>query len=142
MYITAGDILGKIPAALLVEGLDHNGDGLEDEGAFASLAAAAALEVDSKLSGRYPVPFQGPDIPPKVKFACVLFFLEGLYAGRGWTNEYSKNPWSREASKLRAELEAIGKGLSPLYPAADRQTPTAVAVSAASTAFTLSHLDC
>lgn len=118
-YVTRAQVNGKIPAAVLNDALDDDGDGTEDAGAFDGIVATASLEVDGYLSGLFSVPFSNP--PPKVQTAALIFVLEILYQRRQIETE--KNPFTKPALWWREHLQKVGNRELPF----DAATPKSFA---------------
>ena len=119
-YLVQSDLHALVPAAFVVEALDDDRDGLADTGAWDAVQAVASEAVDSRLGGRYPVPFTTP-LPALVVEAARIFACEALYLRRGRSGD--ENPFTRRANDLRAKLDAIGQGEQPLTPGATRARP-------------------
>ena len=116
-YTTRAIIETRIPAALLLEALDDNADGLEDEGAFDALVASASAEVDGYLSGLFTVPFAEP-IPSKVAVATAAFVCELVYQRRNVPAD--KNPFATMANWWREHLQKVGNRELPFDAAKDK----------------------
>jgi phage gp36-like protein len=106
MYSTRADLEAIIPPQFIVQALDDNGDGTEDDGLFAIIAASADAQIDGYLSGRYATPFS--PVPPLVRECAKVFIAESLYQRRGYNSE--ANPYTARANQLRKQLESIGNG--------------------------------
>lgn len=116
-YHTRSAINAEVPAEFLLEALDDDRDGVEDDGVYDQLAASASAEVDAYLGGRFNVPFSAPAIPALAETASRVFCLESLYQRRGYTNKTDPpNPWAARAAELRARLSRIAAGEEPLRP--------------------------
>lgn len=120
-YITMADMAAKIPGKQLIQSLDDNQDGVADPEVWAAVLKAAQDEVDSKLAQQYDVPFVG-SIPPMVALATLIFASEGCYARRGKTGD--KNPFTKQADKIRTKLDKIGAGDEPLLADSKRKVPS------------------
>jgi hypothetical protein len=80
-YVTRDLVAARIPAPVLTDALDDNGDGIEDAGLFDNIVAAASQEVDGYLAGLYNVPFA--DVAPaKVRAAAFAFTCEAIFQRR------------------------------------------------------------
>jgi hypothetical protein len=121
-YITRAQVTNLVPALVLNDALDDNGDGAEDAGLFDSLAQTQSLIVDGFLSGLFPTPFANP--PAKAQIATLFFVLEALYQRRGTPLE--KNPFSAQATWWRVHLQRVGNRELPF----DAGTPKAYAPGA------------
>jgi len=110
MYVTRAEIETEIPGPTLIEALDDDRDGAEDEGLFNALVASASQTVDAFLSARYYVPFVPPE-PPGAREAAFAFLGEKVYARRQVTE---KNPFTARANVWRERLAAISKGQANL----------------------------
>lgn len=126
-YIVQSDLHALVPPAFVVEALDDDRDGLADAGVWAAVEAEAAGQVDSRLGGRYAVPFGAP-LPAIVTEAAKLFAAEALYQRRGQSGE--NNPFTGRANAMRKRLEAIGAGEAPLTPEAGRKRPPVSVITA------------
>ncbi len=118
-YISKSQIAAELPPKFLLEALDDDGDGEEDEGLWDIVEASAAESIDGPLGQRFTVPFSAP-VPAIVTKAARVFVLELLYFRRGIT----PNPWENQAKELRAKLNLIAAGEEPLTPAIDRAKPS------------------
>lgn len=107
MYATRSDLDAIIPPQFIIQALDDNADGAEDDGLFAKISDAADRAVNAYLSGRYRTPFAAP-VPDLVAEAAKIFIAESLYARRGF--ESDRNPYTSRANGLRKQLENIGNG--------------------------------
>lgn len=109
-YLELTDLRGMIPARHLLEALDDDNDGVEDEGIFDLVRTDAQQAVDGPLSGRFAVPFSG-ELPALVRLAAKIFACEIIYKRRGVEDE--KNPFRSQARDLRDTLAAIGESKRP-----------------------------
>lgn len=114
-YVARQQITAKIPAPLLTEALDDDGDGAEDAGLLDQIIANASQAVHGFLSGLFTVPFPDP-APTAVQQAAFIFTLEEIYARRSERDE--KNPWRDQADFWRERLQQIGDRKLPLDAAA------------------------
>ncbi len=125
-YILSTDLHGLLPPAFVAEALDDDRDGMEDGGVWDVVEADAASQIDSRLGGRYTVPFAEP-LPAVVVESAKIFACELLYLRRGMAGE--ANPWTARANGMRKRLEAIGDGSQPLSPTSNRARPPVSVVS-------------
>jgi phage gp36-like protein len=122
-YTTQAEIEAKIPAAVLNDALDDDGDGTADTGVLDQVIALADGEVDGYLCGLFTVPFATP--PAKVKAASFAFACEGIYQRRSIPED--KNPFAKLAAWWRNHLQEVGAGKLPFDAATDMAfTPGAV----------------
>ncbi len=105
-YVTQSELAAEIPAQLLLEALDDDGDGVLDDSAWAAVLSAASTAVDGFLAARYTVPFTTPPAP--VKAAAFAFAGEMVYSRRGTPTD--KNPFTKRADYWRTQLAKIGAG--------------------------------
>jgi phage gp36-like protein len=110
-YTTRDKIEAVIPGPLLIEALDDDRDGQEDDGAFDALVATASMAVDGYLAGRYTVPFPDP-APSIVQLAAFIFVCEIVYDRRELNGD--KNPFGKRASDMRDLLKKIANQDMPL----------------------------
>lgn len=107
-YVTRDQVQVKVPAPVLLDALDDDGDGKEDDGLFDSLVATASQEVDGYLAGLFTVPFLDP-APPKVCQAALAFVLESIYGRRNVSGEErNPNPYKSQAKFWRDHLQKVG----------------------------------
>jgi phage gp36-like protein len=106
-YILQSALKGKVPNDLLLQALDDNADGVEDDGVWDSIAADVDRAIDGRLEGRYTVPLAAP-LPAVVAEAAIVFAAEAVYMRRGLAGD--QNPWTKQADAFRKRLEAIGAG--------------------------------
>ena len=120
------DLTGMIPGPFLIQALDDDSDGAADPAAWNSVAKDASDAVDGVLGGRFPVPFSNP-LPAVVIAAAKLFAAEQIYARRGKSAQ--ENPFTKQATEMRAKLEEIAKGEQALAPTVNRAKPSATAIT-------------
>jgi phage gp36-like protein len=116
-YTSLTLVEAKIPASVLTDALDDNGDGKQDAGLFDDIVAAASQEINGYLSGLYPVPFPDP-APQKVQSAAFVFVCEAIFQRRNVPDE--KNPYAAQAKWWRDHLQAVGNRDLPLDAATDK----------------------
>jgi phage gp36-like protein len=104
-YVSLIQIQTKIPAAILNDALDDDGDGKADAGQFDAIVATASAEIDGYLSGLFAVPFADP-APAKVVSAAMAFVCEMIYQRRGVQEE--RNPFDSVAKFWRKHLQQVG----------------------------------
>ena len=128
-YVTRQQVESKLPPPILIEALDDDGDGNEDQGQFNNIVATAAQEVDAYLAGLYTVPFADP-APAKVCEAALCFVLEAIYGRRATGGDArNPNPWKTQAKFWRDHLQKVGNRELPFDAAIDKAfTPGAVIV--------------
>jgi phage gp36-like protein len=114
-YVTRAQVEAKIPPPLLLEALDDDGDGAEDDGQFDAVVAAASTEVDGYLGGLFEVPFTSP--PAKAQAAAFAFVCEMIYQRRNVPEE--KNPFTSVAKWWRTHLQRVGNRELPFDAATD-----------------------
>lgn len=131
MYISREQIHVHIAPQLLINALDDNSDGAEDEGLFEAIVAAACTKVDALLSGRYTVPFPAP-YPALAVDGAKTFFCYSIYQRKGCSDE--DNPFKVEASATEKRLTAIGAGKEPLSPDIAQGAASCEIISGAATA--------
>lgn len=125
-YTTRQQIEAKLPPRFLLEALDDDGDGEEDENLFDTLNEMASARVDGYLGQRYSVPFTAP-VPGVVTEAALAFLMETLYERRGMIGQ--ANPYAQEAQAMRSRLEKIGTGAQPLRPDLKQSNPSVTVIS-------------
>ena len=125
-YTTQARIQAAIPAPILVDACDDDGDGSADSGVLDEVIAAASNAVDGLLAGRFSVPFAG-DPGPTVREASFVFACELVYDRRELTD--TKNPFKSRADAMRTLLSKIAAGDQPL----DASKPVAFTPGAAVT---------
>jgi phage gp36-like protein len=121
MYASRSDLEAIIPPHFIVQALDDDADGVEDDGLFQKVSDAADRAVNAYLSGRYTTPFGAP-FPDLVAEAAKIFVAESLYARRGY--ESDRNPYTARANGLRKQLESIGNGNGSLGGIPDHSSGT------------------
>lgn len=114
-YFLRSELEAKVPALLIVQALDDDGDGVEDAGKWDALVADVERAIDGRLEGRFTVPLAAPQ-PAVVHESAVVLAAEAIYMRRGLAGD--QNPWVKQADALRARLEKIGSGDLPLTPQA------------------------
>lgn len=110
-YVTRQQLETEIPAPHLVDALDDDSAGGEDQDKFDAIAQKASDAVDAFLAARYPTPFAEP-APAVVKESAFVFAGELIYARRGVSSD--QNPFTKRAEEWRSTLKLIGKGELPL----------------------------
>ena len=122
-YVDRALVEARIPAPVLTDALDDDGDGIEDTGVFDNIVAAASQEVDGYLAGLYNVPFTGV-APAKVRAAAFAFTCEAIFQRRNvpfpkWLEE--------QVLFLRPHMAQVGNRKLPF----DAGVPKAFAPGAA-----------
>jgi phage gp36-like protein len=125
-YISQSDLKGKVPDQLLLQALDDNGDGLEDDGAWDQLVVDVESAINSRLEGNYAIPLADP-LPAIVSEAAKILAAEAVYQRRGLSGD--QNPWVKQADAMRKRLEEIGSGDKPLKPDTAPQGPAGVIIT-------------
>lgn len=115
-YVTQVQVETKIPALVLNDALDDNGDGLADSGKLDEIIALASQEVDGYLAGLFDVPFADP-APAKVATAAFVFTCEAIYQRRSISDE--KNPFAKTAAWWREHLQRVGNRELPFDAATE-----------------------
>lgn len=114
-FFTFDQLTALIPASYLTEGLDDDGNTVED--AFTKVRAAAENRINGMLAARYSIPLTTTD-------AGVLAFLADagcliaagmVYGRRGIPAD--QWPFKGEYSSIMARLRAIASGEEALAPA-------------------------
>jgi phage gp36-like protein len=103
-YFERADLVGPVPAQFILQALDDNGDGVEDDGAFDTLRKNACDDVDALLSPMFDTPFATP-FPVLVSQAARTFAAALLYRRRGVLD--ASNPFAKDATAMSAKLTAI-----------------------------------
>jgi phage gp36-like protein len=116
-YVTRSQVEDKVPPPVLLDALDDDGDGVEDDGRFDSVVSTASQEVDGYLAGLFTVPFDDP-APPKVRHASLVFVLELIYSRRS-VDERS-NPYAAQGKFWREHLQKVGNRDLPMDAAVDK----------------------
>ncbi len=121
-YSTRPDLEEIVPARDLVAALDDDGDGLEDEGLYDTLAESAGRKVNSYLEGRYGhcMPFSMPP-PALCRSAAVAFLAEAIYTRRPGADVPPKV--AELAKEARESLKAIQKGKAHLHSGKVESSP-------------------
>lgn len=125
-YILQSDLDGKIPALLLLQALDDNGDGLADADVWDKLVVDVENAINSRLEGNYAIPLAEP-IPAIISEAAKVLAAEAIYLRRGLAGD--QNPWVKQADAMRKRLEEIGSGDKPLKPGTSPQGPAGVVIT-------------
>jgi phage gp36-like protein len=105
-YLVRADIESKIPPAQILEALDDDGDGFEDDDLYDKLAAAVDSDIDGYLSQRYNLPLTSA--PAFLRSGACALACETLFQRRGISAEL--NPFSKAADHFRKKLQAIATG--------------------------------
>lgn len=124
-YVTRDQVTDLLPEKVLVDALDDDKDGAEDDGLLDSIIATAALEVDGYLSGLFTVPFANP--PAKVKAASLIFVMEALYQRRQIATD--DNPFTKRATWWRTHLQAVGNRELPFDAATPKSSAAGIVTS-------------
>jgi len=106
-YITQADMVAVVPADILTVAIDDENLGIESDGVWDIIEAAAARRVDGILAARYPVPFSSP-YPDLVKDAAIVFAATMLYLRKGYAKD--ANPWTAEAEAMQQRLQKVADG--------------------------------
>lgn len=125
-YVIQSDLDGKIPAQLLLQALDDNGDGLADDGVWDKIVVDVESAINSRLEGNYTIPLAEP-IPAIISEAAKVLAAEAVYLRRGLAGD--QNPWVKQADAMRKRLEEIGSGDKPLKPDTAPQGPSGIVIT-------------
>lgn len=125
-YVIQSDLDGKIPAQLLLQALDDNGDGLADDGVWDKIVVDVESAINSRLEGNYAIPLAAP-VPAIISEAAKVLAAEAIYLRRGLAGQ--QNPWVEQADAMRKRLEEIGSGKLPLTPVTTPQGPAGVVIT-------------
>lgn len=124
-YCTQAQIQTEIPASDLVNALDDDRNGVADTGLLDSIIALSDQEIDGLLGALYEVPFADP--PALVRDASFIFTCERLARRRGVPDEH--NPYGPRAKDIRARLQLIADGKSPLDLELDREVSSGAVIT-------------
>ena len=124
-YIQKSDLDGKVPASMLLQALDDNNDGVEDDGIWDSVVRGVQDAIDGFLEANFTVPLEEP-LPAIVREAAKILTAEAVYMRRGLSGD--QNPWIKQADAMRTRLEAIGSGEKQLTPEQDPQGPQGIVI--------------
>lgn len=113
-YITIDDLTALIPAGWVVEALDDNSDGTQEQ--FDAVRDAAEGAVNAELEGQYDLPIETPADYPLLKRITALEAARLCYARRGFTD--AAFPHQKQHDRTWAKLVKIGEGALPLGPGA------------------------
>jgi phage gp36-like protein len=125
-YILQSNLDGKVPAQILLQALDDNGDGLADDGVWDKIVTDVENAINGRLEGNYTVPLTAP-YPAIITEAAKILAAEAIYLRRGLSGD--QNPWVKQADAMRKRLEDIGSGDKPLTAATNPQGMTGVIIS-------------
>lgn len=128
-YFTLDQLSFIIPASRLTEGLDDDGNGVED--AFTKVREAAENRINGMLAARYTVPIPAGAYAGADAFLAdvgCLIAAAMIYTRRGIPAE--EWPFKGEHSSAMARLRAIAKGEEKLIPAMPDQKDASVLISA------------
>jgi phage gp36-like protein len=129
MYVERAAVEALIPAPDLIDALDDDRDGNEDDGIFDQVVNLASNAVDAFLAGLFATPFADP-APAVVREAALIFVCEAIYSRRPAGD---RNPFKARADGWRQRLKQIGEGAAPLEAGQVRQfTPGAAVTEPAS----------
>lgn len=101
--MTHADLLGEMPAELMLQALDDNGDGIADEAAWVAVHGAAEERLQGAFGGAVPARHAAAG-----RAALKLFCLVILYNRRGMTGE--ANPYTTAANRAETRLEKLSSG--------------------------------
>lgn len=124
-FFTLDQLTAIIPESYLVEGLDDDGDAVED--AFTKVREAAENRINAMLSARYeiPLPTTNAGVTAFLADAGCLIAAAMVYSRRGVPAD--QWPFKGEHSAVMGRLRAIAKGDEKLAPAS--VTPAAESAS-------------
>lgn len=115
-YITAEELIAKIPAADRDAACDDDGNGSADTGMLTAVIEQACDEVDTFYSIRgVATPLSVTD-NPLAKQAALHLAIETLYTRRGEPAE--RNPYHKTCEQMRALLNKVAAGTMTVGPAA------------------------
>ena len=132
IYFSRAELAGLVPAQFILQALDDNGDGVEDDGAFDILCQHACDDVDALCSPLFTVPFADP-FPVLVKQAAHTFAAALLYRRRGIEDQ--KNPFAKDARELAAKITRIVQKAEPVPKDFPVSVPTVSAITEKSKTF-------
>jgi hypothetical protein len=115
-----------VPPQFILQALDDNGDGVEDDGAFDVLTARACGAVDAICSSLFTVPFASP-FPVLIGQAAQTFAAKLLYQRRGI--ESDKNPFTKEAKDVTDKLTRICRKDEPVPADFPTSSPSVTAIT-------------
>lgn len=101
--LTLDDLVGDMPADLLVTALDDDRDGVADDQAFEAALASANARAQAIFGGEIPARYART-----ADYAVRVFLLDLLYRRRASADE--ANPWSRLAEEEAARLRSLASG--------------------------------
>lgn len=104
-YTTVAAVEAKVPAQILTDALDDNGDGQRDDGLLDTIIANAGDAVDAMICNRVALPLG--TVPASVRNAALWFAVEDIYGRR--QTELPKN-FASAISTARKWLEAVREG--------------------------------
>jgi phage gp36-like protein len=104
-YVTAAELLARIPTAVQLQALDDNADGTADTGRLTSILDDASRWVDARLHADAELSSPYPALAAQAALAraCWLVFER---AGRNGKD----NPALDEMQDFRDRLDAVAKG--------------------------------
>lgn len=107
-YVNRAWIAQRVPPQTLLEALDDNADGQEDDGLFDGLAESVSNDIDEKL---------GPDATVATALrtsAANILFCSLVYKRRGIAD--ASNPWAKRETETLKELNDIATGARRAEP--------------------------
>lgn len=126
MYVTRAQIEAEIPRPHLIEALDDDRDGQEDEGLLDNVIANAVIAIHSPLSALYEVPFEDT-VPTVVSEAAFIFVCESIYRRRQTPDE--QNPYFKRAEDIRKRLNRIGRNEEKLESTIEKSFTNGAAIT-------------
>ncbi|MES2596390.1 MAG: phage protein Gp36 family protein [Verrucomicrobiota bacterium] len=126
-YFTLDQLTAIIPISHLTEGLDDDGNGVED--AFLNVQGMAENRVNGLLAARYAVPIPPGNAGADAFLADVTSLIAAamIYTRRGVPPE--QWPFKGDHSSATARLRAIAKGDEKLIPALPDAQDASVVIS-------------
>jgi phage gp36-like protein len=119
-YTTQAAIEAKVPAPVLTDALDDDGDGERDAGLLDQIIANASEAVDALICNRVSCPVEAP--PASVRSAALWFAVEEIYARR---QKDLPRDFATAIATARKWLEAVRSGAQSL----DAAVPTVLQAS-------------
>lgn len=133
-YFTLETLSALIPLSHLTEGLDDDGDGVEE--AFTKVQTAVENRVNGMLSARYAVPISSTEAGVLAFLAdvCTLMAAAMVMSRRGIPAE--QWAFKGDHSAATARLRAIAKGDEPLSHVTQPANDASVIISADAGSYT------
>jgi phage gp36-like protein len=118
-YCSKDDVIAELNGQDYIPFLDDDGTGMpaDADAMLQKVIDRESAKIDGRISSIYQTPLSPP--PPALRDACAVFVCEALYRRRLVPGE--RNPFTEEATDMRARLKMIGNGkleLDQNYPRA------------------------